>query len=103
MENDMTTNDLAKLMMDFATRMEGGLQDVKDRQDKFENWAQANLVTKSYLDDKLADLRGDTVSLLRKEDQKVDELVKSLEETGVLKKPVARSIIGMGPFPKLSP
>jgi len=31
---------------------------------------RATMVTKSYLDDKMADLRGDTVAIQRKEDEK---------------------------------
>jgi hypothetical protein len=47
---------------------------------------EAVMVTKSYLDDKLADLKGDLIVKLRKEDEKVEFLIalpcarKSLSE-----------------------
>jgi hypothetical protein len=37
------------------------------------------MVTKDYLDNKLADLRADFGGLVRKEDLKVDEVIDTLE------------------------
>lgn len=39
------------------------------------------MVTKDYLDDKLADLKGDLVVLMRKEDAKLQALVDVLQKT----------------------
>ena len=63
---------------------------------------KAEMVTKDYLDDKLADLRGDLVVLTRKEDGKVKELVKILESKKVLNKSEVKRIFSMPPFPELS-
>ncbi len=46
---------------------------------------ESSMVTKEYLDDKLADLHGDLVIMVRKEDKKVDVLVDILHKRHVLK------------------
>ena len=50
--------------------------------DKFQNIDKqfAQLPTKSYLDDKLADLEGDLIKKLRKEDEKVNRLAEILKQ-----------------------
>ncbi|HOZ36771.1 MAG TPA: hypothetical protein PLR18_02990 [bacterium] len=63
---------------------------------------KAEMVTKDYLDDKMADLRGDLVVLTRKEDGKVKELVKILESKKVLSKSEVKKILAMEPFPQLA-
>ena len=63
---------------------------------------KAEMVTKDYLDGKLADLRGDLVVLTRKEDGKVKELVKILESKKVLSKSEVKKILAMEPFPQLA-
>lgn len=44
----------------------------------------SQLPTKSYLDDKLADLEGGLITKLRKEDQKMNRLVDMLKQKDVL-------------------
>ncbi|MFH1172960.1 MAG: hypothetical protein V1692_00335, partial [bacterium] len=53
---------------------------LKDEVGKIRN----EMVTKSYLDDKLADLEGGLVSKLRKEDGKVDHLIGLLKNKSIL-------------------
>lgn len=45
---------------------------------------KATMVTKSYLDDKLADLEGGLIAKLRKEDQKVDRLIEIMRVKSLL-------------------
>jgi len=61
---------------------------------------QAQMVTKSYLDDKLADLRGDLISNDRKQDKKIDFLTRTLESKKVLTAKEADAIISLSPFPR---
>ena len=62
---------------------------------------EARVVTKEYLDEKLADLRGDLVVLTRKEDHKVVALVELLRDRRVIPEDDARRILGMALFPQL--
>lgn len=56
------------------------------------------IVTKDYLDDKMADLRGDLVVLTRKEDTKLKTLVGVLKEKDVLDVNDVKRIYSLEPF-----
>ena len=58
----------------------GRLDGVEGRLGRIE----ATMVTKSYLDDKLADLEGNLISKLRKEDEKVNRLIEVLKNKSLL-------------------
>lgn len=60
--------------------VEGRLDGVDGRLGRIE----ATMVTKSYLDDKLADLEGNLISKLRKEDEKVNRLIEILKNKSLL-------------------
>jgi|SRR3989338_4445547 len=47
-------------------------------------YLKSQMVTKEYLDDKLADLRGDFIALLRKEDQRLSGLISLLKERALI-------------------
>ena len=53
------------------------------------------------MDDKNADLKGDLIVLMRKEDNKLAELVTVLKERALIDDNDIRRILGMEPFPKL--
>jgi chromosome segregation ATPase len=61
---------------------------------------KATMVTKAYLDDKLADLRGDLTIYDRKQDKKVDFLTQTLAGKKVLTSKEADAIVAMSPFPQ---
>jgi len=60
---------------------------------------RATMVTKSYLDDKIADLRGELVLLARKSNTKLGALVERLVLQGTLKRELADKILALEPFP----
>jgi len=78
---------LAEQMQDMRT-------DIDDRFAKLET----RVVTKSYLDDKIADLRADLVVLCRKSNTKLSALVEELVAKGSLKRAAADQILAMEPF-----
>ncbi|RLC38125.1 hypothetical protein DRH27_03025 [Candidatus Falkowbacteria bacterium] len=63
---------------------------------------KATMVTKDYLDEKMADLRGDLVVLIRKEDNKVRKLLDVLQKRKVISLKETKEILAMEPFPELS-
>ena len=63
---------------------------------------KSQMVTKSYLDDKLADLRGDLTLLIRKEDTKLKSAVNILADKKVLSQDDTKKIFSMEPFPQLA-
>lgn len=61
---------------------------------------KATMVTKEYLDDKMFDLRGDLVSLVRKEDRKLVAVVDELVKRDVFDHATAHRIFELEPFAK---
>lgn len=60
----------------------------------------SQLPTKSYLDDKLAELEGGLISKLRKEDQKLERLVEMLKQKDVLTENEQKELAELKVFPK---
>ena len=59
---------------------------------------KSQMVTKDYLDEKLSDLRGDLVVLVRKEDRKLNALVGVLKEKSVITAGEAQQVLMLEPF-----
>ena len=117
MENQVTTNEILEAINHFSERVderfdrlegrmdkaEGRLDRVEGKFDKIEgrlDRIEATMVTKDYLDEKLADLRGDLVVLTRKEDHKLTALVEILASKNVITPEESARIISMEPFGK---
>lgn len=62
---------------------------------------KATMVTKDYLDSKLFDLRGDIISVIRKEDAKMAKLIDILQKRDVINSEDVKIILSMEPFPQL--
>ena len=98
MENEIPRNEILEAINEFSTK-------VDDRFNKLEGEVgeiKSTMVTKDYLDDKLADLRGDLVVLMRKEDTKVGKLIDVLKRRNVISEAETKEILAMEPFAKIS-
>ena len=62
---------------------------------------KSSMVTKDYLDEKLADLRGDLVVLTRKEDTKLKALIKILKNKKIITTSDEKQLLTMEPFAEL--
>lgn len=101
---DISLNDLAVMInegFDAVDKRFTGVDERLDGMDQRFAKIEATMVTKDYLDEKLADLRGDLVVLTRKEDNKVRKLVDILKKRKVLSTKEADEILSMEPFPDL--
>ena len=58
------------------------------------------MVTKEYLDTKLADLRGDLVKIIGDEDKKLMRQTEMLVDKKVLSEDDRHELLAMGPFPQ---
>lgn len=95
-ETDKTLHEVLETMNAFAT-------DTEERFERIEKDVgviKATMVTKNYLDVKIGKSYGDTVVMVRKEDNKVDNFVGLLSDKKMLTKLEAKKIVLMGPFPK---
>lgn len=86
--------ELVEAMGLYSNKTEERFDKIESRLDKIES----TMVTKDYLDDRLGDLRGDLVVLMRKEDTKLKELVGILHEKKVLKQADVARTFSMEPF-----
>ena len=58
------------------------------------------LPTKSYLDDKIAELEGGLITKLRKEDDKVNRLLEIMKQKSLLSESEVAELVGLQIFPK---
>lgn len=98
MPDEPTTTEILDAINSFAGHVDEQFSEVKEDI----RIIKATMVTKDYLDDKLADLRGDLTVLIRKEDTKVKTLVELLIERGILQKEDRKRLFSMEPFAELS-
>lgn len=61
---------------------------------------RSKMVTKEYLDDKLADLKGELVVAVRKEDDKTNLIVNTLRDEDVFSEQQQKEILAIKPFAK---
>jgi len=61
---------------------------------------RSEMATKTYLDEKIADLRGDLMLIARRGNRKLETVVEALQTEGVLPAKVAERILLMEPFPQ---
>lgn len=78
--------------------LKGAVSRLENRITNIENKV-AQLPTKSYLDDKLADLEGGLITKLRKEDQKMNRLVDMLKQKNVLNDTDLKELNNLQIFP----
>lgn len=78
-----------------------GLRGEFDELKRVVTQIQATMVTKDYLDEKLADLRGDLVVLMRKEDTKLKALIGLLKRKNVISEGDEKQLLTMEPFAEL--
>lgn len=85
-------------LLEVKNDLGGRLDNVEKRLTKVES----QMVTKDYLDDKMADLRGDLVVMMRKEDNKLKTLLEILQTRKVITKIDATKVMAMEPFAQLA-
>ncbi|MBI4779398.1 hypothetical protein HY797_03020 [Candidatus Falkowbacteria bacterium] len=111
MEKETSKNEILEAINEFSTKVDERFDKVDERFDKVDERfnrlegrvgkIEAGMVTKDYLDDKLADLRGDLVVLMRKEDTKMVKLIEILKRRAVITAAEEKEILSMEPFAKL--
>jgi hypothetical protein len=117
MNSEPTNTEILEAVNNFSTAVDKRFDGIDNRLDSMDNRldsmdnrlgnmdgrltaVEATMVTKDYLDEKLADLRGDLVVLVRKEDNKFGALITELLKEKVLSQDAAKRILSMEPFPQ---
>ncbi len=98
---EATTDEILSAVNNFANKVDKRFDKVEarlDSLDKRTGHLENQMVTKDYLDNKLADLRGDLVVAVRREDEKVDTLVGKLQEEDSLSELSAQEVLKIKPL-----
>jgi len=80
-------NEILSAINTFAESVDRRFESIDQRFDRMEGRIgkiEGTVVTKDYLGEKLSDLRGDLVILVRKEDNKMNKLIDILTHKQVL-------------------
>ncbi len=106
--HEPTLKDVIEVLQGFSERMDQRFNEHDKRFDQIDQRfdrlearvgiVEDSMVTKDYLDERLADLRGDLVVLVRKEDRKLGALVDALVERHVLDSQTGARILSLEPF-----
>lgn len=105
---DTSKQEILGAINEFSNRVdekfeavEKRFEGIDKRFEKVENKItemESKMVTKDYLDEKLADLRGDLVVLTRKEDKKLGKLIEILSNKQVISEQDKQELLAMEPF-----
>ena len=107
--NNNNHSDGAITIDDLAVMIKMGFDDVhekmsgmitKEEFNKTINKMKSEMITKDFLTEKLADLRGDLNLIIRGEDGKVMKLVDILHGKNVLNTEDVKQLWSMRPFPQ---
>ena len=89
-DTNQVVNELVETINDYATNTDRRLDKI-----------EATMVTRDYLDRKMADMKGDLVAMIRDEDKKLGITVETLAGKKVISEDEKKKILSMEPFPKL--
>ena len=79
-DTEPTIQDVLVAMNKFSNQMENRFDNIEFDMATI----KSTMVTKSYLDDKIADMKGDYTGLIRREDRKVNTIVSVLRRKSQL-------------------
>src|SRR3989338_3188202 len=110
MDTDPTIQDILEAVNAASSATEGRFSELTATTEGRFSELKSTMATKADLnrlelkiidamDEKLGDLKGDLVVLMRKEDKKLTELVNVLKERHIISEEDVKRVLGMEPFP----
>ncbi|NQU77708.1 hypothetical protein HQ544_03350 [Candidatus Falkowbacteria bacterium] len=103
---ETTNKEILGAINKFADKTEKRFSGLENRVGSLEKGLgemRTEMVTKDYLVEKLFDLRGDIISVVKKEDVKMGKLVEILTDKKIITTKDAQAVLSMEPFAKLFP
>lgn len=99
-------DDVLKSIKDFAeltpTKEETPTKEDFSNLEKRLTKVESQMVTKVYLDKKIEELKGDSNSMLRKEDNKLKAVVNKLKQKKVFSTEDKKEVCSLEPFPEIN-
>ena len=110
--NNTTNQEILEVINDFSGKMDEKFEKIDERFEKIDerfekidkrfDKIEAQMVTKEYLDDKLGDLGGKLMSLMRYGDNKLKAVANILNEKDVFTNEDVKYISSLKPFAQLN-
>lgn len=97
MANETTLDDLAVMIKQGFDHVDGQFKEIRSEIIEI----KSVMVTKDFLEEKLTDMKGDIIVLMRKEDTKLKTLVEILLAHKIISEEEKRRILSLEPFPQL--
>ncbi|MFH1014278.1 MAG: hypothetical protein ABIH67_01270 [Candidatus Uhrbacteria bacterium] len=97
---DKAKDEILEAINIFSTHVDDQFSDIRSKMATKEDLTKQKHEIMDSMDDKLADLKGDLVVLMRREDKKVSELIVTLRDTKVLSAEDAERLLALNPFPQ---
>lgn len=94
--------DIIEAINLLSTGTDERFEKLENKVDGLDKTIRNQMVSKDYLDDKLADTSGDLTVLIRKEDTKNKTIVTNLKKKKVYTEAEEKKYLSMEPFPQLS-
>ena len=100
-QNEARFDELVEVIGDFSHRVDERLEKLESDVGSLKSDVgsiKATMVTKEYLDEKLANVRGECVQRTRKGDEKTNMLVDELSKKKMLSAKAAKSVLILDPL-----
>ena len=99
--HEPTNQEILGAINDFSSNVDKRFEEVNKRfEEVTKEIGKAKLDILDAVDDKLANLKGDLIILMRGEDKKLLHLVQVLKNKNVLTEEETREILKLQPFPQ---
>jgi len=108
---ETTNKEILNAILKFAGKTEkrfgglenrmGGFEDKMYRLEEIVGEIKTDMLTKDYIDEKMFDWRGDIMSVIKKEDNKLRELANILKKKGAISKIDFEHVFSMDPFSQI--
>lgn len=102
---DPTNQEILEAIIGYASENDQHLQEIRDEIQGIKSEMgsmKSQMVTKDYLDDRLVDLKGDLIVLMRQGDAKLMRLVSHLACKKVISGEFENKVKSLEPFAKAS-
>ena len=94
-------SEVLEAIHELANQVDQRFSDLETRMDKRFTKIEAVMVTKDYLDDKLADLKGDLIVKQRKIEDRINALVNVLSDKNLLQSADVKLLSDLRVFPHI--
>lgn len=83
----------------YSNTVENRFQTIESKLTNVEGKLETDMATKEYMDERVSEIKGELIGIIRKEDKKLVSAVEKLEHKSVFSMEDSQEIAAMEPFP----